>query len=275
MFENNKGELTKFKIPYFDDEVTPLFLCSLVLGMIVSGSWYFTYNWLLNNIVALSLAFTFLKTVRLNRLVPGVILLSSLFFYDIFWVFYSTKFTKGGQSVMIAVATSFEAPIKLIMPRLSAIMPASRCSMLGLGDIVIPGIYIGFLIRFGRHTVVGEGNPYTLSVLLSYTLSLAACGACLIIYQQGQPALLYIVPALLGITFFQGGLIRGELTQMTNEGVDMMKEVKGYGGLKKRGRDEELRRVEREMEVMRDEDKDEGVESFGQEGDGLVRRERR
>ena len=164
---------------------------------------------------------------------------------------------------MIAVATSFEAPIKLIMPRLSAIMPASRCSMLGLGDIVIPGIYIGFLIRFGRHTVVGEGNPYTLSVLLSYTLSLAACGACLIIYQQGQPALLYIVPALLGITFFQGGLIRGELTQMTNEGVDMMKEVKGYGGLKKRGRDEELRRVEREMEVMRDEDKDEGVESFG------------
>lgn len=84
---------------------------------------------------------------------------------------------------MIAVATSFEAPIKLIMPRVSAVIPASRCSMLGLGDIVIPGLYIGFLIRFGRHTVTGKGNPYTLSAILSYTISLALCGACLIIYQ--------------------------------------------------------------------------------------------
>ena len=54
---------------------------------------------------------------------------------------------------MIAVATSFEAPIKLVMPRVSSLIPSSRCSMLGLGDIVIPGLYIGFLIRYGRHTV--------------------------------------------------------------------------------------------------------------------------
>lgn len=127
-----------------------LYLLALILGLCTSISWFFSYDWILNNTIATCLAFTFLKTVRLNRLVPGVILLSSLFFYDIFWVFYSTKFTKGGQSVMIAVATKFEAPIKLIMPRFSSPVPQSRCSMLGLGDIVIPGIYIGFLIRFGR-----------------------------------------------------------------------------------------------------------------------------
>lgn len=96
LFENQKGELKSFNVSCLDEEVTTLWLCALVLGLAVSGSWYFTYNWLLNNIVALSLAFTFLKTVRLNRLIPGVILLTSLFFYDIFWVFYSSKFTKGG-----------------------------------------------------------------------------------------------------------------------------------------------------------------------------------
>ena len=89
-------------------------------------------------------------------------------------------------------------------------------------------------------------------------LSLAVCGACLIIYQQGQPALLYIVPALLGVTLIYGGLIRGELKQMTNEGVDMLKEVKGKNGLKRLARDEELRRVENEMAAMRHDDDDDG-----------------
>ena len=37
------------------------------------------------------MALTFLKTIRLNKLLPGVLLLGLLFLYDIFWVFYSTK----------------------------------------------------------------------------------------------------------------------------------------------------------------------------------------
>ena len=96
MFEDQRGRLKSFILPYFNDEMTFLYITALAFGLSISISWYFTYNWMLNNMVALSLAFTFLKSVRLNRLIPGVILLSSLFFYDIFWVFYSTKFTKGG-----------------------------------------------------------------------------------------------------------------------------------------------------------------------------------
>ena len=66
--------------------------------------------------------------------------------------------------------------------------------------------------------------------ILSYATSLALCGAFLIIYQQGQPALLYIVPALLAVTFLQGGLLRGELTLMAKEGIDMLSEVRGTNG---------------------------------------------
>lgn len=49
-----------------------------------------------------------------------------LFFYDIFWVF--------GTDVMETVAKSFDAPIKVIWPK------GKGFSLLGLGDIVIPGI---------------------------------------------------------------------------------------------------------------------------------------
>ncbi|AQK67870.1 Signal peptide peptidase [Zea mays] len=59
----------------------------------------------------------------------GAILLGGLFVYDIFWVFFTP--------VMVSVAKSFDAPIKLLFPTADAERPFS---MLGLGDIVIPVI---------------------------------------------------------------------------------------------------------------------------------------
>ena len=47
--------------------------------------------------------------LHLNNDVTGCILLSGLFFYDIFWVF--------GNDLMVTVAKSFEAPIKLVFPQ--------------------------------------------------------------------------------------------------------------------------------------------------------------
>ncbi len=57
---------------------------------------------------------------------------SGLFVYDVFWVF--------GTDVMVTVAKGFEAPIKLLFPK--ALIEAgvkTEFSMVGLGDIVIPG----------------------------------------------------------------------------------------------------------------------------------------
>ena len=99
----------------------------------------------------MNLCFLFLKTLRLNKLLPGVIFLCLLFFYDIFMVFFTPHFTSEGKSVMVKVALGIEAPIKLLMPHISIKdYPTNTCSMLGLGDIVVPGLFIGFLIRFGR-----------------------------------------------------------------------------------------------------------------------------
>jgi hypothetical protein len=65
-----------------------------------------------------------------------MILLSGLFFYDIFWVF--------GTEVMVSVAKNFDAPIKVIWPKniigvLAGTVEKTEFTMLGLGDIVIPG----------------------------------------------------------------------------------------------------------------------------------------
>lgn len=90
-----------------------------LVGVILAGAWYFTQFWFLNNLLAFFLALTFLKTLKLTTLVPGMVLLCLLFFYDIFWVFISPYFTTGGKSVMVAVATGLDIPIKLVMPHLT------------------------------------------------------------------------------------------------------------------------------------------------------------
>jgi len=200
----------KYTLPLVG-ETTVASLIGTGVGILLAGTWYFTGSWLLNNTLAFFLALTFLKTLRLTTLTPGLVLLGLLFFYDIFWVFISPYFTSGGKSVMVAVATGLDIPIKLVMPHLTLDYPTTGCSLLGLGDILIPGIFIIFLARFGFEVV--NSSAYYYAAMIAYTLALFACGASLFLFHAAQPALLYIVPALFiaaGVT----GSRRGEWHMM-------------------------------------------------------------
>lgn len=132
---------------------------------------------------------------------------------------------------MVAVATGFDAPIKLLMPHMTIDYPTTNCSLLGLGDIVIPGVYIGFLVRFGRvmtgdatqqektdDPVTKPTTAYRNAAYIAYFLALVLCGICLFLSHAAQPALLYIVPALYLATFAVG-LCRGEIGKL-KEGID-------------------------------------------------------
>ena len=79
-------------------------LCSSV------GVWYIMKkHWIANNLLGMAFAINGVELLHLNNVITGCILLGGLFFYDIFWVF--------GTDVMVTVAKSFEAPIKLVFPQ--------------------------------------------------------------------------------------------------------------------------------------------------------------
>jgi minor histocompatibility antigen H13 len=96
----------------------------------------------------LAFAVNGVELLHLNNIVTGCILLGGLFVYDVFWVF--------GTDVMVTVAKSFEAPIKLVFPQdfLEKGVYGTHFAMLGLGDIVIPGIFIALLLRFDVRFVI-------------------------------------------------------------------------------------------------------------------------
>ena len=145
----------------------------------------------------------------------GAILLFGLFFYDIFWVF--------GTDVMTTVAKSIDAPILLMFPQdllAHGWQKASKHGMLGLGDIVIPGIFIALLRRFDAHIFEKDSSKhkpryYFVSTMFAYTLGLFATIAIMHHFKAAQPALLYLVPACL-ITPLLLALIRGEFSELWN-----------------------------------------------------------
>ncbi|KAL6052680.1 Minor histocompatibility antigen H13, variant 2 [Balamuthia mandrillaris] len=104
---------------------------STFFGLII-GIWYVsTKHWISNNILGLSFSIQGVAFLSLGSYQTGCILLGGLFLYDIFWVF--------GTDVMVTVAKSFDAPIKLLFPK-DIFAEEMQFSMLGLGDIVIPGM---------------------------------------------------------------------------------------------------------------------------------------
>ena len=87
-----------------------------------------------NNILASAIAMQAIGTVKVDSFAVACALLSGLFFYDIYWVFFS--------EVMMTVATKVDAPIKFLFPASLESMPTRSYpfSVLGLGDIVVPGV---------------------------------------------------------------------------------------------------------------------------------------
>ena len=90
---------------------------------------------------------------------------------------------------MVTVAKSFDGPIKLLFPKNFFVAIETgvpfEFSMLGLGDIVIPGIFIALLLRFDVHQK-NKGRPNFYVCLISYFLGLLTTIAVMHIFEHPQ-----------------------------------------------------------------------------------------
>ncbi|XP_058846906.1 minor histocompatibility antigen H13-like isoform X2 [Acipenser ruthenus] len=203
LFTQGSGENKEEIVNYEFDTKDLLCLCfSSVVGV-----WYILKkHWIANNLFGLAFALNGVELLHLNNVSTGCILLGGLFVYDVFWVF--------GTNVMVTVAKSFEAPIKLVFPQdiLEKGLAANNFAMLGLGDIVIPGIFIALLLRFDV-SLNKNSRTYFYTGFLAYIFGLGLTIFVMHTFKHAQPALLYLVPACTGLPFFVA-LVKGELTEM-------------------------------------------------------------
>ena len=208
------------KIPYFNPEgtkITKLNIVTFTFGLIIGLIYYLKRNWILNNILGMAFSIFGIENLMLGEYKVGLILLSLLFFYDIFWVFYTP--------VMVSVAKNIEGPVKLMFPKLQdAIDKIKRekpdeyagkaydpreFNMIGLGDIVVPGVYVALMLRFdiylfkkakkdfSKFEYSFKNMKYFFITFIFYNLGIIITLSSMYFFNHAQPALLYLVPCTL------------------------------------------------------------------------------
>lgn len=213
-------------------------IVALLISVAIIALYYYQAKpWYLNNILGISFCLQGIERFSLGTYKIGAILLVGLFFYDIFWVF--------GTDVMVTVAKNLDGPIKILLPRSMETDPVSGrfkdLSLLGLGDIVIPGFFLALLLRFDAHrhatskakvaeasnatdsaksdgaAVMGVHDsfpkPYFHAALIAYIAGLGFTIFIMVKFNAAQPALLYLVPACLGSSFLTA-MLRGEVSNL-------------------------------------------------------------
>ena len=129
---------------------------------------------------------------------------------------------------------SFSLAVVFPMDLLEKGLLAKNFGMLGLGDIVVPGIYIALLCRFDNEYAIyiyttypyfivnylslffpfryrpGKSRIYFYTGFVSYMIGLGTTVGVMHFFKAAQPALLYLVPSCLGLPFLVA-LIRGDL----------------------------------------------------------------
>ncbi|KAL9189242.1 hypothetical protein ACHAXT_011732 [Thalassiosira profunda] len=252
----------------FFGPISPIDVVAMVISYGVGAVWLWVaftiphpdtvaFYWLVQDLFGLCMCMLFLETIKLNAIRVGAVLLIVAFFYDIFFVFVTPLLTKHGESIMVNVATSGgppkadpqwcekypfsedckggdPLPMLFAIPRIGDFR--GGCSMLGLGDIVLPGLLLSFASRYDESKRLmglvsgGSGrvannacpnsspkssnplcflcccfkNGYFGPVMVGYAIGLLMANAAVYLMEMGQPALLYLVPCCLGTMCYMG-----------------------------------------------------------------------
>lgn len=141
-----------------------------------------------------------------------------------FWVFIQPLLFGGGESVMVEVAQGGSSgefvPMLLRVPRLTYPMLGGY-SMLGFGDVILPGLLVAYTRRIDLDQRLTLLAGYFLPAAAAYAVGLVLTDVALVFSwfgDQGQPALLYLVPCTLG-TVLARALWRRELGPLFRGGA--------------------------------------------------------
>jgi len=225
-------------------------LLSFSLALLIVCVWVLTGHWLLMDAMGMGLCVAFIAFVRLPSLKVSTLLLTGLLVYDVFWVFFSSYIFNANVMVKVATrpadnpvgvmakklhftglardAPKLSLPGKLVFPSMHNV---GHFSMLGLGDIVMPGLLLCFVLRYDAYkksqllhsaeTGVPPPNhlnriTYFHCSLIGYFLGLLTATVSSEFFKAAQPALLYLVPFTL-LPLLVMAYLKGDLRRMWDE----------------------------------------------------------
>ncbi|CRK41652.1 hypothetical protein BN1723_018855, partial [Verticillium longisporum] len=128
-------------------------ILGFLLACAVVAAYHVTNHMVLSNFLGYGLCYGTFLIMSPTTFPTGTLILCGLFVYDIVMVFYTPY--------MITVATKLDAPIKLTFAS------AAKSSILGLGDIVVPGMVMALALRFDLWRFYNKQVKYVATELKS------------------------------------------------------------------------------------------------------------
>ncbi|TVY15582.1 Signal peptide peptidase 2 [Lachnellula arida] len=206
---------TKLRVTFHDVAGLALGLAAIIAYNTSGKAWWLT------NLMGFGFCYGAFQIMSPTTFWTGSLVLTGLFVYDIIMVFYTP--------MMVTVATTLDVPIKLVFPG------PKRGGMLGLGDVVLPGIMMALALRFDlylhyvrKHFKQGERalyvettglwgerfwtsgskeknvadaarfpKTYFKASVVGYVVGMLTTLVVLNSFNHAQPALLYLVPGVL------------------------------------------------------------------------------
>ncbi|CEF64623.1 Presenilin/signal peptide peptidase family and Peptidase A22B, signal peptide peptidase family-containing protein [Strongyloides ratti] len=205
------------------------------------------YSFLLLNFINLCISINLISLLETYRFIWIIVVMIGLLLYDFFMVFVTPYITPDGCSMMIKAATGKDcqspeqkakmaydeweplpspeqnfihtsiAPMVFMFPRLADSMLSCldlsieleyRPTILGMGDVVIPGIAVAFAHHADKFLFKQKTYYGTFSII-GYSIGLVTTMFALEYMQMAQPALIYLVPFTL-LAIIIPALIRKE-----------------------------------------------------------------
>ena len=160
------------------------YFLTLSLGLI----YFFTKNWLLNNLFASLFSLHALETTSINSFRTCAILLFSVCILDFICVFLTP--------ILPTLLLNLDIPVKLLVPKTMDM----EFAVIGLGDVVLPGLVVALAYRLDYFLACKKekkGLPrHFIAGLVGYGVGLMGSVWAMWTAESAQPTLLYLLPSL-------------------------------------------------------------------------------
>jgi len=184
----------------------PRIALAAAVPAIFVGGWLLWPNWLTRDACALMVSLAVLSGAGILRLRWVMAVFAAVMLYDAVMVF-------GTGMMQEAAGKMRDLPAVVAVPA-AASLSAPQLFMLGLGDVVLPGLLVAIAFREAR---VRRLPSLAIGSLAGYALGLAAALAILRLTRHPQPATIYLMPGAAA-GFFLAAARRGLVRALWREG---------------------------------------------------------
>ena len=133
------------------------FILCLSIGIIVMLLWFFSHNWIINNIISISISIISIRIFKFTNLKFIIAMYIIALFYEIIWIY---NYSKIQNKTKLTNNTNILVPLRLLCPELIS-SPFNRCSSVPISDIILPGIFLAYSKIFDENKKMNLKTNFT------------------------------------------------------------------------------------------------------------------